>query len=340
MNSENTYYDNLMIRYFTGEASGDEISELWAWLEEHPLNKELFKEQKKIHDAVSQEMIEQQVDLDKEWVEIKHRMESEHQYRNAVAFDSRSSFFNRRSLLRVAAAIILLFSVGFLLKQIIFGQPDSIHLVASNDVIETQLPDGSHISLNKGSSLTYPEDMKGERREVELKGEAHFDVSHNPDKPFIVSAGDLRVEVLGTKFYINTNGPGNQVQVILIEGSVAAYYKDTPESKTILKPGEEASFNPSTKNISTTSQHEEYFLVWKTRSMKFSDERLDKVVAVIAKAYNKKITLSNPAIGDCRLSVAFENQTLESVLKVLESTLGLSIVQSSTGIVISGSPCE
>lgn len=337
MNSDNTYYISLINRYLTGDATEKEISELSAWLLEDPENKKLFAEHKKINDAVVQEMIESKVDLDAEWEIIQKRMMQ--QGGKSVSFipEKRNPM---RVIWRVAAGLVILFTIGFLLKQIIFDTPATIEILASNDVLQTTLPDGSNISLNKGSSISYPEQFSGDRREVELNGEAHFEVEHQAEKPFIVSAGDLRVEVLGTKFYINTNAPGGKVQVILIEGSVAAYYKDTPEDKTILKPGEEAVFMPSTKKISTTTQYEKYFMVWKTRSMKFEDERLDQVVYTISRAYNQKVTLVNPAIGKCRLTVAFEGQTLESVLKVLESTLDLKVTRRGDEILVNGNGCE
>ena len=337
MDSGNTYYITLINRYLAGEASEKEISELSAWLLEDPENKKLFAEHKKINDAVVQEMIESKVDLDAEWDIIQKRIIQ--QGSKSVSFIPEKKN-PMRIIWRVAAGLVILLTIGFLLKQIIFDTPATIEVLASNDVLETTLPDGSDISLNKGSSISYPKEFSGSTREVELNGEAHFEVEHNPEKPFIVSAGDLRVEVLGTKFYINTNAPGGKVQVILIEGSVAAYYKDTPEDKTILKPGEEADFMPSTKKITATSQYEKYFMVWKTRSMKFEDERLDQVVYTISRAYNQKITLVNPAIGKCRLTVAFEGQTLESVLKVLESTLDLKVSKRGDEILVDGKGCE
>jgi ferric-dicitrate binding protein FerR (iron transport regulator) len=340
MNAENTYYELLMSRYFSGEASGDEISELSAWLDENLEHKEQFTEQKKIFDAVNEEMIEQQVDLDAEWEVIRGKISSSEEKGRKVSFAPKETKQNRNIIWRVAASVTVLLAIGVLLRFVVFRPDSDIKVVASNDVMETRLPDGSQISLNQGSSITYPKEFAGNKREVELEGEAHFQVTHDASKPFIVSAGDLRVEVLGTSFYINTHAPGGKVQVILIEGSVAAYYKDSPEEKTIMKPGEQVEFSPQTKEIASTNQHEQYFMVWKTRSMKFENERLDRVIYTVSRAYNKKITLTNPAAGNCRLTVAFEGQTLESVLKVLETTLDLKVTQRGDEFLVDGKVCE
>jgi transmembrane sensor len=337
MDSDNTYFISLINRYMTGEATEKEISELSEWILKDSGNKKLFAEHKKIHDAVAQEMIESKIDLDAEWSAIQKRIASQQGQTVAFAPEKKNLM---HIIWRVAAGLAILLSVGFLIKMLFFDKPDTIEVLASKDVLETTLPDGSTISLNKGSSISYPEEFSENIRLVELNGEAHFDVAHNPDKPFIVSAGDLRVEVLGTKFYINTNAPGEKVQVILIEGSVAAYYKDTPRDKTILKPGEEAEFMPATKKISTTTQYEKYFMVWKTRNMNFENEKLDQVINTISRAYNQKITLVNPATGNCRLTAAFETQTLESVLKVLESTLDLKVTKRGNEILVDGKACE
>lgn len=340
MNTESTYYETLMNRYFTGEASGEELSALWAWLDEHPQHKELFKEQKRVYDAIAEEMIESKVNLDSEWEQIRQRLDGTEHTGRKVSMNTMQGNRSTKMLIRVAAGLILLLSVGFLLRQIIFGSDSKVELVASNDVLYKVLPDGSSISLNQGSTLIYPEEFSNGKREVELRGEAHFKVEHDASNPFIVTAGNLQVEVLGTSFYVNTQAAGGKTQVILLEGSVAVYEKDHPDERTILKPGEELLYEPQKKTVSTRQQYEEYFMVWKTRSMKFENERLDRVVNTISRAYNEKITLSDPAIGNCRLTVAFEGQTLESVLTVLESTLDVTVIKSSNGIVISGKGCQ
>jgi ferric-dicitrate binding protein FerR (iron transport regulator) len=334
MTEESTYYENLMNRYFSGEAGENEIAELSSWLRKSEENRDVFTQFRKVWHAMSEDLIMENIDIDEEWLALQAKLSSG----KKVEMGRRRTL---RIVTRIAAAVLLILTIGFLLRNIIFGADKTIEILAQNEVIETVLPDGSTITLNAGSSLEYPKDInENDQRTVQLTGEAHFEVAHNPEKPFIVSAGDMRVEVLGTSFYVNTNGPDGKVQVILINGSVALYHKDTPDNRTILKPGEQAEATPDKKEISVGNTFEEYFMVWKTRSMSFENERLDRVVNIVSKAYNIPIKLSNPACGNCKLSVSFEDQTLESVLTVLESTLDLKIRKDGNAYIIDGEPCD
>lgn len=334
MTEESIYYENLMNRYFSGEAGENQIAELSSWLRQAEENRDVFEDFRKAWHALGEDLVLDSINIDREWNELEPLLSTS----KKVEMGRRRTL---RVVTRIAAAVLVLLTIGFLLKNIIFGADKTIEVLAQNDVIETTLPDGSTITLNQGSSLHYPNNIdQNDTRTVELEGEAHFQVAHNPEKPFIVSAGDMRVEVLGTSFYVNTNGPGGKVQVILIDGSVALYHKDTPGDRTILKPGEQAEAEPDKKEISVGNTFEEYFMVWKTRSMSFENERLDRVISIVSKAYNIPITLSNPACGNCLLSVSFEDQTLESVLTVLESTLDLEIKKDGRGYIVNGEPCE
>ena len=334
MSEESTYYEILMTRYFSGEAGENEIAELSSWLRKSDENRDIFEQLKKTWHALGEDLVMETLDVDQEWLELEAKLGT----------GKKVEMGKRRTLklvTRIAAVALILLSIGFLMKHIIFGGNQTIEVLAQNEVIETTLPDGSKVTLNAGSTIEYPKNIdKNDQRTVELTGEAHFEVAHNPEKPFIVSAGDYRVEVLGTSFYVNTKGPDGKLQVILIEGSVAVYHKDTPEERTIMKPGEQVEAASATNEISLGNKYEEYFMVWKTRSMSFENERLDRVVSIISKAYNIPVTLKNPGSGNCRLSVSFEDQTLESVLTVLESTLDLQINKDGNGYVVDGQPCE
>ncbi|PLW93478.1 MAG: hypothetical protein C0592_05930 [Marinilabiliales bacterium] len=334
MTEESTYYENLITRYFSGEAGENEIAELSSWLRESEANRDVFIQFRNAWHALGEDLVMESIDIDQEWSELEAKLSSG----KMVEMGRRRTI---RVVTRIAAAVIILLGIGFLFRSMIFGGDKTIEVLAQNEVIETTLPDGSKVTLNAGSTLEYPKNIdENDQRTVELRGEAHFEVAHNPEKPFIVSAGDYRVEVLGTSFYVNTNGPEGKIQVILIEGSVAVYHKYKPEEKTILEPGQQAEAQPETKEISTGNTFEEYFMVWKTRSMSFENERLDRVISIVSKAYNIPITLKNPASGNCRLSVSFEDQTLESVLKVLESTLDLQISKDGKGYIVDGQACD
>jgi transmembrane sensor len=100
-----------------------------------------------------------------------------------------------------------------------------------------QLPDGSKVWLNASSSLHFPTAFSGKSREVEITGEAYFEIAKDADKPFFVKARDMRVEVLGTHFNLNAYTDEPVIRTTLLEGSVRVR---KGEAASVLAPGQQA----------------------------------------------------------------------------------------------------
>ena len=104
------------------------------------------------------------------------------------------------------------------------------------------------MTLNHFSSLTYPEKFKGEHREVNLKGEAYFEVTKNRKHSFIVQTESVNVEVLGTHFNVESYPDDPEVKTTLLEGSVAVSNKSN-SVRIVLKPNESAIYNKEKKSM-------------------------------------------------------------------------------------------
>ncbi len=101
------------------------------------------------------------------------------------------------------------------------------------------LPDGSQVWLNAGSRLDYNNNNFNQSgREVELTGEAYFDIIHDVARPFIVKSGNMRIRVLGTTFNVKAYPEENNMETSLIKGSVEITIRDRPDDIYILKPNE------------------------------------------------------------------------------------------------------
>jgi ferric-dicitrate binding protein FerR (iron transport regulator) len=115
-----------------------------------------------------------------------------------------------------------------------------------SNVVSLTLADGTKVWLNAESSLKYPTAFNGNIREVEITGEAYFEVAHNTSKPFIVSKGQVSVQVLGTHFNVNAYGDEKEINVTLLEGLIEVKNQD---SKVQIKPGEQAKVTSDIKVI-------------------------------------------------------------------------------------------
>lgn len=335
MNSDNTYYTDLIIRYLSGEAGEDEIRILSQWVNQSDENKETFEEYHKTWLEVEKFRIIKSIDTDNEWNSLKNKLNFEEKRKGI----SGKTLFLRISAIAAVLAIIFISSV--LVFNMLNKSPKQLQLIAHNDITEGNLPDGSKISLYPGSQLDYPDYFDKKIRKVKLTGEACFEVTHNNKQPFVVDAGNnIRVEVIGTSFYINTSYSKNTILIILTSGQIAIYEADDLQSAIYPRPGERVEISKSDIAMNKTTNQDPNYMSWKSGKIVFNDNKLSEVVNVLNKVYRANIELSDSVIANCRITATFNNQTLNSVLTVLKETLPVEIKQSENKIEISGKGCE
>lgn len=156
------------------------------------------------------------------------------------------------------------------------------------------LPDGSKVWLNSSSSLRFSALFNGNTREVELSGEAYFDVSKNKSKPFKVKTKDQVVEVLGTQFNINSYSDEGPIKTTLIEGSVKIIYKD---KVVLLSPGQQ--FQPKESALKVVEADTEEVVAWKDGYFVFKNEDIRSIMRKLSRWYNVDVSYSGniPDVG-------------------------------------------
>lgn len=344
MNDNTTYYTDLITRYFAGETTEEELRLLSDWLKADPKNEKLFGEYRKTWQLLEKQNINSKISTELEWKSIQVKMNANvAQDDSPIKIDSLSQRKNRISSfhsiwLAAAAVVILLISTVQLYYY--FSEPTNITVTALATNIEQVLPDGSLVSLHAGSQIKYPAKFDSKIRKVELKGEAYFEVTHDKSKPFIVVSGDARVEVLGTKFNVNTNKTDGTMEVVLTRGKVSVFYKRSPQQNVLLLPGEKAVLLFDQKQISKSANSDPNYMAWKTRVLTFNDETLAQVVNTLQNVYQTPITLKDPQLSGCRVTASFSDQSLNSVLQVLKETLDLQVTENGKMVELSGKACR
>lgn len=196
-------------------------------------------------------------------------------------------------------------------------------------VIDMMLSDGSHVWLNAGSSVTYPVAFNGSERRVSVTGEAYFEVNSLPlsggkKMPFIVSKGDIQVEVLGTHFNVNAYEDETDVKVTLLEGSVRTTISPSKGSggeSSILKPGEQAVIRDRIKVVKGVDADE--VMAWKNGRFVFGEKAdIQTIMRQIARWYDVEVeyrgTIRNHFGGSISRQV-----NVSEVFRVLEATGGV-----------------
>ncbi len=332
MENNSTYYVDLITRYLAGEAGKEDISILNDWLKSDIKNQELFDQYIKTWHIIEKQKIEKVVDVEKEWLSFKTKTGKK--IINFKPEVDRNKSVYMRVLKYAAIAALVAFSSVLVYK--FFTKPSDKVITAQMSAVETTLPDGTKITLNSNTTIHYPNKFAASERTLKLNGEAYFEVTPDKNKPFIISAGDVRIAVLGTSFYVNTNAENDNIEVILTEGKVAVYYSSRPSEKVIMTPGDKVEVSTMKNKISKSKNENENYISWKTKKLIFNNSSLNYIVNSLNKVYKSNIVITDRKLDNCRLTATFENQSLDAVLNVIKETLDLNIVKSGSTIELSG----
>lgn len=199
-----------------------------------------------------------------------------------------------------------------------------------------RLPDGSVVKLNANSSVSFPEAFEETKREVTLRGEAFFEVAHNPSLPFVVTTDHGQTTVLGTTFNI-LERPG-RAEITLVTGKVRV--DDRNAKSVLLKPNQQARLSARKPGIDTLSVNVEHFIEWKDNVLSFRRRTLEDAVTDLENWYGVDITLDNPQLKSCKITARYENESLENVLESFKFMLKGNYTLRDKKVTISGKGCK
>ena len=192
--------------------------------------------------------------------------------------------------------------------------PGAIHSVTApwGHQAEVRLEDGTQVWLNAGSTLTCSEHFS-QQREVQLSGEAFFDVAHDKPHPFVVSAGDLTIRVLGTEFNVSAYTQ-TAATVSLVEGAVEVSATASTAEPVIMAANDRLSYAEGSFSLSHSFDPDE--LLWREGIHVFKDASLQEITDRLSFYYHTRIIIRNPEAAVVRYSGKFRQE--EGVYEILE----------------------
>lgn len=234
----------------------------------------------------------------------------------------------RRQWWWTAAAAIVLLVAGTWLWNSLNNQ--SSVKTAYGQLAQKQLPDGSEVTLNANSSISYSSGWtEGKEREVWIKGEAFFKVKKTAAKTrFIVHTDQLDVVVTGTQF--NVISRADRSSVMLTEGSVTIRTKDGKE--THLVPGDFVEFSNS--QLERKAVKQEAVLAWTERKIEFDNTSLAEVVQIIKEHYGQQLEIANEELAARRITGIMPNNNLDVFLETLEATIECKVIRKDGRIIV------
>ena len=177
------------------------------------------------------------------------------------------------------------------------------------------LADGSKVWLNASSSLHFPTAFTGKERNVELTGEAYFEIAKNKEKPFHVNVNGMQVEVLGTHFNVNAYADENSIKTSLLEGSVKIKRGSV---SGLLKPGQQGVLENNNNDLKIKKVNMDEVVAWKNGLFQFNGAGIKTIMLEISRWYNVEIVYSGNVPQRSFVGKISRDAALPDVLKILE----------------------
>ena len=272
---------------------------------------------------------EDQISIERMKNEVWSRIEKMpiNQNGHAEAPKRKGAIIRFRLFYRIAAAVIVLLVASMVAWKVNgIGEEEEISTVS---IVEKSSPrgqkatiflsDGSKVKLNSSSSIRYASDFGQENRNIELVGEAFFEVAENPDLPFVVKSGDVTTTALGTSFNIRSYSYQKDVEVALVTGKTKVSTLEGKKEYALL-PGQSAIFNKGDRSFVKSVFQPRIALAWKDGILYFKNASFREVMKTLEEWYDVDISVDyrgEPKKELNGINGEFKNQSLTNVMKIM-----------------------
>jgi ferric-dicitrate binding protein FerR (iron transport regulator) len=317
---DNVDIDEILARYFSGEADSDTLEKLNKWLDESPDHRKQFELLKSVWLERSPEP---------KSVNTPNREALERIWQKGTQQNGKGKGFFSFNIIthfpQIAAALLVVITIPFVVhwinahKQTEEAKPAHRFITKENPATQRSrflLPDGSMVWLNCQSSLRYPENFSSAERHIELTGEAFFEVKEDTLRPFVVTSGNISTTALGTSFNVAAYPEKAIIEVSLITGKVRIDDRQHNEL-AVLDPGLGISYNKGNSKITRRKINSDDVLAWKSGVLVFDGDDYEEFVRKIKQWYGVEVTTIGNVPGNWRIRGRFDNAYLTSILEVI-----------------------
>jgi ferric-dicitrate binding protein FerR (iron transport regulator) len=225
-----------------------------------------------------------------------------------------------RRAIAAASVAIMLGTTGYFSYREGFKHVNSQQIISYNPpgmLSTVVLPDGSKVILNAGTTISYPNVFTAGNREIEIEGEAFFEVVHDAGRPFTVNAGELDVEVLGTQFNVKAYMDDERIEVSLAQGKVGIRREGVNE-QVVLAPGDQTCYDKSTRSLIKRSVNITHYTSWKNGVYYFRALPLKEIAKQLERIFDVRIHTASPEIGNIIITGDFvRSENLIHILRVI-----------------------
>ncbi len=298
---------NTLYRFFSGNSSFEEEVEIRNWMESSSENKNNFFKERKLFDA----MLVSQTKLNENKDKIYEK--------------KAPSFIQKMFLefLKIASVI----AITVLITNYLQNSKDDQEAISMNTItvpagqrVNMTLSDGTNVWLNARTTMHYPTTFSSKKREVTIDGEAYFSVAKDDKKPFIVSAGNYEINVLGTQFNVLSYSAINRFETSLMEGSLKLQSVINDHDSILLSPGDNAFIKNGELSVTKISDYD--IFRWTEGLICFKNHTFKEIMYEFEKCYGMKVIINNQKVIKYIYTGKFrQSDGIDYALRVLQKSI-------------------
>lgn len=320
----------LLIKYLNNKCTDTELSEVISWINADALN---LGGKKWIFEDWNFWQETDNLEEDEKFTAIFDKIQEQTNnttLENSGVTNKKLTLPSVTQWITRAAAVLLVPVLTFLFytlseksnisNQYVNHVVDSLEVIApmgSRTIV--QLSDGSVVHLNYGSRIKYPQFFSGDTRKVVLTGEGFFKVAHNPEKPFVVKAGNLNIKAVGTTFNVLAYPDDDVIETTLVNGKVILEQINLNETNITIgtmTPSQHVEYYTQSSKISSTNGKVEKYISWTDGKLIFDDTPILMVAERLSRMFNVDFEIKNE-IKDYIYTVTIEDESLTQILDLM-----------------------
>jgi transmembrane sensor len=331
---------SVIVRYLDNTMDAEDSDRLEAWLDQSNENRRILHSVSQIWKASedkSQDALIDELNLEQDWNRISRHINRPDKKQSAARVAKYRRIRKRQTmfsnLMKVAALILVAVTSGYLtlqyapVSETVAEEPVFNEIrTSAGERARVELGDGSRVTLNAASKIVMPKSFSANSREVELYGQAFFDIKPDRKRPFSIRTRSGVVEVVGTSFDLRSYEEEDLIKVVVSEGTVEISHEETPDQKLVVNEGYKGtiSVEKTHLNLEWVGDVDNYF-AWMEGRLIFKEEYLKDVFTQIERWYDVQIEVpeSELSVLEKQFSADLKTRSVREVMNVIQMAMGI-----------------
>lgn len=314
--------DELLIKFLLKETSEEENAEVQNWIAFSADNTTYFTQLSKIWNASGDIKEDTVLDESEAWLKFKSKADQIPVKKQVVVKQLKQSIW-----LKIAALFVLGLSIWTVYS--LFGNSTYQDVFSGDKVISQILPDGSELTINKNSEISFAKNFKSNRSIHLKKGDVFFNVAHDKNNPFVIEIDEVSVKVVGTSFNIKHLKDETE---IIVESGIVKVNLGAEEIELI--KGERIRIQAGAKKLIKKQSDNQLYNYYRTKLFVAQDTPMSELIAILNEAYGGNVVLADD-VKDSRIFITLELDSLEKNLKYICDVMKLKISRNQHEILLS-----